>query len=74
MIKLKKLSKLDDKFMGYKLGSKAYRFLVPITSKLHISRNFIFYESKGSNWDLKEIDYKGGEIKLSFGTNLNWED
>ena len=43
------LSKLEDKskcmvFLDYETGSKAYKCLDPITFKIHISRDVIFFE------------------------------
>jgi hypothetical protein len=43
------LKKLDDMsrpmiFIGYELGSKAYRVYNPLTKKVHVSRDVIFDE------------------------------
>ena len=47
----RRLSKLDDRskcmvFIGYEVGSKAYKCLGPTTLKIHISRDVIFAETK----------------------------
>ena len=47
----RRLSKLEDRskcmvFIGYEVGSKAYRCLDPTTLKIHISRDVIFVEPK----------------------------
>ena len=51
-----KLIKLEDRsrsmvFLGYEIGSKAYRCLDPITFKFHLSRDLIFDESKSYKFD-----------------------
>ena len=40
---------------------------IPITFKLHISRDVIFGKRKGCNWDSKKIDYKGVRLKFPLG-------
>ena len=69
MIKDKKMVSI-----GYALGSNACRCMDSFTFELHISRDVILKGSKESNWDSKKIDDKGGEIKLSFRTDQNWDD
>jgi len=46
--------KLDNRsikmvFIGYELGSKAYRVYDPASGKLHITRDAVFDEAKGCN-------------------------
>ena len=58
------LKKLDDRsrmlvHLGTEPGSKAYRMLNPETRKIIVSRDVIFDESKGWNWN--EISTEGGE-------------
>ena len=53
----KRVSKLEDRsivmiFIGYVLGSKAYRCLDPYTFKVSISRDVIFEESQC--WDFSQ--------------------
>jgi hypothetical protein len=43
------LKKLDDRsrpmiFIGYELGSKAYRVYDPVNKKVHVSRDIVFDE------------------------------
>ena len=52
------VSKLSDRstpgvFLGYEVGSKAYRIFDPVKQKLIISRDVIFDERKGWNWGEK---------------------
>ena len=56
----KKLSKLEGIsnvmiFMGYELGTKAYRCLDPSNFKISTSRDVIFEESQC--WDLQSIGW-----------------
>ena len=49
------LSKLEDRskpmiFIGYELGSKAYKCLDPVNFKVVISRDVIFEEAKKWTW------------------------
>ena len=49
------LKKLDDRsspmvFIGYSEGAKAYRLLDPSTGRVHVSRDVVFDESRGWNW------------------------
>ena len=68
----RRLSKLDDQrqkmvSIDYALGSNACRCTDPFTFELNISRDVILEGSKGSNWDSKNTDDKGGEIKFHLG-------
>ena len=38
-------------FVGYEQGSKAYRVYDPVTGKLHVSRDVVFDESRGWDWN-----------------------
>ncbi|KAJ4740894.1 Transposon Ty1-H Gag-Pol polyprotein [Rhynchospora pubera] len=38
-------------FIGYEIGSKAYRMYDPVTGKLQISRDAVFEEEKAWNWN-----------------------
>lgn len=58
------LKKLDDRseamvFVGYEVGSKAYRFYDPSTQKIHVSRDASFEEKK-RRWttDTEETEAK----------------
>jgi hypothetical protein len=47
----KKLGKLDDRstpmvFIGYKPGSRAWRFYNPVTKRVHVSHDAIFEEDR----------------------------
>lgn len=49
------LKKLDDRsapmvFIGYAIGSKAYRLYDPKTERVHVSRDVIFDEDAAWNW------------------------
>nr|CAB3451780.1 unnamed protein product [Digitaria exilis] len=49
-------AKLDDRsvkmvFIGYEPGSKGYRVYDPASGRLHITRDAVFDEAKGWNWD-----------------------
>jgi len=53
------LKKLDDRstpmvFIGYEVGTKAYRFYNPVSKRVHISRDVVFDE--GRAWDWTERD------------------
>ena len=50
------LKKLEDKsklmaFIGYEKGSKAYSVYDPYTRKIHLTKDVIFEESVGWNWE-----------------------
>lgn len=50
---------LDDRsrrvvFIGYEVGTKAYRFFDPVSKKVIISRDVIFEEEVKWNWDCAE--------------------
>jgi hypothetical protein len=42
-------------FVGYKLGSKAYRAYDPRTGHVHITRNVMFDELAQWDWCMKEV-------------------
>jgi len=49
------LKKLDDRstpmvFIGYEVGSKAYRFYNPVSKRVHISRDAVFDEGRAWDW------------------------
>ncbi|WVZ61109.1 hypothetical protein U9M48_011031 [Paspalum notatum var. saurae] len=51
----KHLGKLDDRstpmvFVGYKAGTKAYRFYNPVARRVHVSRDAMFEEECGWDW------------------------
>ena len=57
----KKVSKLEDRsnvmiFIGYELGTKAYRCLDPLSFKVTISKDVIFEETQ--SWDFSQ---QGGQ-------------
>lgn len=59
------LSKLEDRsqpmiFIGYEVGSKAYRCFDPVNSKVTISRDVIFEEAEKWTWSMQ------GEFSNSF--------
>lgn len=50
------VAKLDDHsvkmvFVGYESGSKGYRVNDSVTSRLHVTRDAVFDEAKGWNWE-----------------------
>jgi len=50
------IGKLSDRskkmmFVGYETGSKAYRLYDPVLKKLHVSRDVLFEEKKGWDWN-----------------------
>jgi hypothetical protein len=52
-----KLKKLYDRsasmvFIWYSEGAKAYRMLESDTRRVHVSRNVVFNESRGWEWDV----------------------
>lgn len=49
---LKKLKDRSDKMvlLGYEPGSKAYRFVNPLTMRITVSRDVIFEEEESWNW------------------------
>jgi hypothetical protein len=58
------LKKLDDRskpmvMVGYEPGGKAYRLFNPATKRVLVSRDVVFDEGKGWNWD--GSDATGGE-------------
>lgn len=38
-------------FIGYEIGSKAYRMYDPVTKRLHVSRDVVFDEEARWNWE-----------------------
>lgn len=67
------LKKLDDRsrvlvHLGTEPGSKAYRLYNPQTRKIVVSRDVIFDEAKGWNWNQNnEESNKVGDFKIGFG-------
>ena len=64
-------SKLEDRsmpmiFIGYELGSKAYRCLDPVNLKVVISRDIIFEESERWTWSTQGE----GSTPLTFRPNF----
>jgi hypothetical protein len=39
-------------FIGYELGSKAYRVYDPVTKKVHVSRGIVFDEQVEWDWNI----------------------
>lgn len=69
-----KLKKLDDRsrmlvHLGTEPGSKAYRLFDPKSQKIIVSRDVVFDESKGWDWNLTTKDQTGaGSFKITVGT------
>lgn len=66
------LKKLDDRsrmlvHLGTEPGSKAYRLFHPQTRKVVVSRDVVFDETKGWNWNQKNSE---GNIAGNFGINF----
>jgi hypothetical protein len=58
----KQLMKLEDRstlmvFVGYELGSKAWRFYNPITKHVHVSHNAVFKEDQPWKWSCVEREH-----------------
>jgi hypothetical protein len=56
----KRLGKLKDRstmmvFIGYELGSKAWRFYNPVTRRVHVSHDAAFEEDRAWSWNKDEI-------------------
>lgn len=65
-----KRGKLDDKsntcvFLGFSKEAKGYRLYNPTTKKIVVSRDVVFEETKGWNWD---------EEQEQCDTELKWND
>jgi hypothetical protein len=63
--KSKQLSNLEDRstmmvFIGYKVGSKAWKFYNLTTRRVHVSHDVVFEEDRG--WDWNEEDHEDGEL------------
>jgi hypothetical protein len=60
MSHLKKLEDHDCKmiFIGYESGSKAYRAYDPITKRVHVTRDMVFYEQAQWDWGSSGDDGK----------------
>jgi hypothetical protein len=59
------LKKLDDRsrpmiFIGYELGSKAYRVYDPVNKKVHVSRDIVFDEQ--ASWDWSNGGERGKQL------------
>lgn len=72
-----KRSKLDDKsntciFFGFSEESKGYRLYNPQSKKVIVSRDVVFEESKGWNWE-EERDHTNTELTWS-DDDMTWED
>lgn len=65
------VTKLSDRsipgvFLGYETGTKAYRVYDPINDKLIVSRDVIFDEKRGWNWEEKMSSEGRSEEEASF--------
>ena len=66
------LAKLDPRrlkvvFIGYKLGSKAYRLYDPAGGQAHVSRDVIFNESTFWQWnDVIEADHNPNQFTVEY--------
>lgn len=70
------VTKLSDRsvlvvFLDYKLGSKAYHVFDPVNNKLMVTRDVIFDEKKGWNWEEKE-SRKNSSAGVSFGFSVHY--
>lgn len=76
------LSKLDDRsvtmvYIGKEPGTKAHRLYNPNTGPLHVSRDVVFEEGNGWNWEYTEI--VGNNLSDTFviigaQTGVQWND
>ena len=69
----KRVSKLEDRsslivFIGYELGTKAYRCLDPLSFKVTISRDVVFEENQ--NWDFSQQCSQRFDFTLSSANEL----
>lgn len=72
-----KRGKLDDKsntcvMFGFSKESKGYRLYNPTTKKIVVSRDVVFEETKGWNWD-EEQEHIESELKWN-DDDLPWEE
>jgi hypothetical protein len=56
----RRIGKLEDRrtmmvFIGYKSGSKAWRFYSPVTRRIHVSHDAVFEEDRAWSWNEDEI-------------------
>jgi hypothetical protein len=63
------LKKLDDRrqpmvMLGYEPGGKAYRLFDPTSKRVHVSRDIVFDEAKGWNWDTTDAA-TGAEVEFT---------
>ncbi|XP_074351571.1 uncharacterized protein LOC141690694 [Apium graveolens] len=74
------LGKLDDRsehmfYIGKEPGTKAHRFYNPTTERLHISRDVVFEEGKGWDWDHGDVkEEKAVDRFMLVNTNTNTGD
>ena len=75
MLIYQKRSKLDDKsrrcvFLGVSDESKAYRLYDPVTKKIIVSRDVIFEEEKGWEWDRTHEEHENdSDVEQKVGEN-----
>lgn len=73
-VQSKLLKKLDDRskmlvHLGTEPGSKAYRLVDPQSKRILVSRDVIFNESKGWNWNLSDSEKRrDSSFKITLGT------
>ena len=73
-----KRSKLDDKsiacvLVGFFEESKVYRLYNPRMKKMMVSRDVVFQENKGWNWE-EETDHQAESVLTWNDDDVSWED